>query len=193
VLEPGAYPDLDRATLLQELAGRTPFIDGVVVSGGEPTLDPALPDFLGAIKRLGLAIKLDTNGLRPEVLARLFDRQLIDYLAIDLKTGLSRYSELDPRPVNAAALFDSVRLALAEPIAVEFRTTCIPGLVDESVIAEWGEVIRGAPLWALQQYQPAVALDPVWRDLSPYPVAGIRQLEDIARQYVDAVVVRGVG
>ena len=86
VLEPEACPDLDREELLVDLAARRPFIDGVVISGGEPTLDPELADWLAAVKALGLAVKLDTNGLRPDVLTDLLDRRLVDYLAIDLKT-----------------------------------------------------------------------------------------------------------
>ena len=150
--------------LIQDLAGRMPFIDGVVISGGEPTLDPTLPDFLAALKALGLAVKLDTNGLSPGTIADLLDRQLIDYLAIDLKTTPARYPELHPGPVNPADLLATVQLTLAAPVAVEFRTTCIPALVDEAVIHALGEVIRGVPLWALQQYHPARALDPAWSE-----------------------------
>src|SRR5512137_801856 len=91
VLEPAAWPDLDRDALLLDLAARQPFIDGVVISGGEPTLDPSLADWLAKIKALGLAVKLDTNGLCPAVLADLLKRQLVDYLAIDLKTAPQRY------------------------------------------------------------------------------------------------------
>ena len=96
VLDPEAWPDLDRDTLLADLAARTSFIDGVVATGGEPTLDPALGDWLGAVKGLGLAVKLDTNGLRPDVLAGLLARRLVDSLAIDLKTSPARYGQLHP-------------------------------------------------------------------------------------------------
>ena len=192
VLDPHSFPDLDREALLQDLAGRMPFIDGVVISGGEPTLDPALADFLAALKALGLAVKLDTNGLCPEVLAGLLERQLIDYLAIDLKTTPARYPELHPGPVNPADLLTSIRLALAAPIAVEFRTTCLPALVDAAVIRELGEVIRGAPLWALQQYHPGRALDPAWREQPAYPPETIARLGEVAKGYVAAVAIRGV-
>lgn len=193
VLTPGDFPDLDREALLADLAGRRPFIDGVVISGGEPTLDPSLPDFLAAIKHLGLAVKLDSNGLRPDVLAELLDRQLVDYLAVDLKTAPRRYPQLHPGPVAPDALLASIRLALAASIAVEFRTTCVPSLVDAEVIAELGQLIRGAPLWALQQYHPERALDPVWQEPSPGSVALLADLADVARNYVGEVVVRGVG
>jgi len=191
VLEPEAWPDLDRAALLSDLADRQPFIDGVVISGGEPTLDPALADWLAAVKALGLAVKLDTNGLAPEVLADLLDRQLIDYLAIDLKTSPQRYRELHRGPVDPAALVASIRLAMAAPVAVEFRTTCVPGIVDATSLHALGTLVRGAPLWVLQQYHPAPALDPAWQERTPYPPPKITELAGIARQYVNEVVVRG--
>jgi len=192
VLEPEVFPDLDREALLADLAGRAPFIDGVVVSGGEPTLDPTLADWLVAVKSLGLAVKLDTNGLRPDVLARLLGQGLVDYLAIDLKTAPGRYGELHRGPVDLDALAASVRLALAAPVAVEFRTTCVPGIIDAPAIHELGRLIRGASKWALQQYHPVPALDPAWRELTPYPAETIAELAGIARQYVTEVVLRGV-
>lgn len=192
VLEPRAFPDLDRNDLLAELADRRPFIDGVVISGGEPTLDPELTDWLKQVKVLGLAVKLDTNGLRPDVLADLLKRQLVDCLAIDLKTAPARYVELHPGPVDRAALAESIRLARMAPVAVEFRTTCVPGIVDAAAIRELGELIHGAPLWVLQQYHPAPALDPSWREIVPYSPEFLVELADLARQYVGEVIVKGV-
>jgi pyruvate formate lyase activating enzyme len=192
VLEPEAWPDLDPDQLLADLAKRRPFVDGVVISGGEPTLDASLADWLTAVKALGLAVKLDTNGLRPDVLSELLERQLLDYLAIDLKTVPARYGELHPGWVDPAALMNSIRLALAAPVPVEFRTTCAPKIVDEPAIHALGTLISGAPLWVLQQYHPAPALDPAWREFTPYPAEQISGLAAIARQYVEDVVVRGL-
>ena len=192
VLDPNACPDLDADALLADLAERTPFIDGIVVSGGEPTLDPTLSDWLTRVKELGLAVKLDTNGLRPDVLSALLERGLVDYLAIDLKTSPDRYAELHTGPVDRDALIASIRQAMAAPVTVEFRTTCVPGVVNAPAIHALGQLIRGAPRWALQQYHPAPALDPAWREIAPYSAEKIADLATIARQYVQEVVVRGV-
>lgn len=192
VLEPDSCPDLDRAELLDELAGRRPFIDGVVISGGEPTLDGGLQAFLSAVKGLGLAVKLDTNGLAPLVIARLLSEQLVDSLAIDLKTIPERYPELHAGPVVAARLLQTIQLCKEAEVVVEYRTTCVPGWVDESVICQLGELIAGAPLWALQQYHAEHALCATARALEPYPPERIDRLADLARPYAARVVVRGV-
>jgi pyruvate formate lyase activating enzyme len=192
VLEPETWPDLDRDALLADLAARAPFIDGVVVTGGEPTLDPTLGEWLAAVKALGLAVKLDTNGLRPDVLSALLAQGLLDSLAIDLKTAPGRYGELHSRAVAVDRLAASVRLALAAPVTVEFRTTCVPGLIDEAALHELGQLVHGAPLWVLQQYHPAVALAPAWRELPPHSPATIARYAEIAGVYVQRVVVKGV-
>jgi pyruvate formate lyase activating enzyme len=192
VLEPDAWPDLDRSALLVDLAARKSFIDGVVVTGGEPTLVSDLGDWLTEVKALGLAVKLDTNGLCPDVLSDLLERRLVDSLAIDLKTAPARYGELHSRPVAVERLAESIRMALAAPVDVEFRTTCVPGLVDEATIRALGGLIDGAPLWVLQQYHPAVAQASAWRDLPPYPATEVARLAAIAREYVAEVTVRGL-
>lgn len=192
VLAPETCPDLDPDEILAELRARQPFIDGVVISGGEPTLAPQLPDILRRIKDLGLAVKLDSNGLAPRLLRRLLDENLLDALAIDLKTSLLRYPQLHPHPVDGNALLATVALALDAPVDVEFRTTCVPGWVDAAMIGEWGERLAGAPLWALQQYHPGYALDEQYRHLEPLPAAMVEELARLAEEYVERVVVRGI-
>ncbi len=154
VLDPDQYPDYPLDQLLEDLQQRSSFIDGVVVSGGEPTLAPGLEDFLRQIKALGLQVKLDTNGLQPQVLERLFADALVDYLAIDVKTAPARYAELHDRPVDISALQASCRLAIEVAPEYEFRTTCVPGLVGDDELVAIGEQIRGARRWILQQYIP---------------------------------------
>lgn len=154
VLNPEIYPDYPQAELLKTLGARRSFIDGVVVSGGEPTLARGLDVLLEQIRALGLLIKLDTNGLRPAVLEDLLRRKLIDYLAIDLKTAPARYAELHHQAVDISALRASCQLAIEAADDYEFRTTCVPGLVEEEDIQALGEHISGAKLWVLQQYVP---------------------------------------
>ena len=192
VIAPEDFPDLEPEALLDDLRQRRQFIDGVVFSGGEPTLDPLLCELTEAIKKMGLRVKVDTNGLAPKVLERLLELGQLDALAIDLKTALVRYADLHDRPVHVESLLRTVEIALAAPIEVEFRTTCVPGWVDAAVIHEWGARIAGAPVWAIQQYHPEHALNGQMRAAQALPCSEVQALAEIARAYVERVVVRGL-
>ncbi|MCF6239350.1 MAG: anaerobic ribonucleoside-triphosphate reductase activating protein [Candidatus Marinimicrobia bacterium] len=192
VLDPAVCPDLDPADLLADLADRKAFIDGVVISGGEPTINSGLLPFLEEIKSLGLEVKLDTNGMAPQLIAELIAKQLVDYLAIDLKTTPERYSELHSGEVPADKLLETLRLCADAPVELEYRTTCVPGWVDENVIVELGELINGAPLWALQQYHPEHALCVEAKEIIPYSSEQVQSFAEIADRYAQRVIVRGV-
>jgi pyruvate formate lyase activating enzyme len=192
VLEPETLPDFPMDDLLGELQRRRNFIDGVVISGGEPTLDPQLLPLLRQIKELGLQVKLDTNGLAPKVLKEVIWEGLVDLVALDLKTAPARYGELHTGPVASEDLVESVRLLMDGPVDCEFRTTCMPGLVGEAEIRELGAMIRGADCWMLQQYVPRHALAESAQAVEPYQVEQIEALAVVARKFVDEVGIRGL-
>ncbi len=190
VLDPEQYPDYPLDEFFAELKQRRTFIDGVVISGGEPTLASGLAEFLEQIKALGLQVKLDSNGLRPQVLADLFERKLIDYLAIDLKTSPARYTELHNQPVDVSALVASCRLTMDSAPEYEFRTTCVPGLVTEKELHEMGALIKGAKRWVLQQFIPREAMLGA-APLQGYPATEISSLRTVAESYALLVEERG--
>jgi pyruvate formate lyase activating enzyme len=192
VLDPGAYPDYPLDELLADLKKRNGFIDGVVVSGGEPTIDSGLPAFLTQMKELGLQVKLDTNGLLPDVVADLLDQQLLDYVAVDIKTSLERYSELHTMPVDTDALRKTVDLLRKSEVETEFRTTCIPHLVGDVEIERMGELLSGVSCWVLQQYVPDHAMIDEWQHFDAYPACQIKAYAEQAKGYVDQVQVRGI-
>lgn len=191
VLDPARYPDYPLDELLTDLYQRSGFIDGVVVSGGEPTLEPGLEDFLAELKGMGLQVKLDSNGLLPDVLQRLLSRNLIDYLAIDLKTAPDRYSELHSCPIDSAPLLETIELTKAASCEYEFRTTCVPGLVESDDIKIMGEAINGARLWVLQQFVPQHALDATLHDIEPHSSQTLQDFSALAVDYVAEVKSRG--
>ena len=192
VLEPGQYPDYPLDELLDQLEKRRNFIDGVVISGGEPTLEADLIPFLRRLRSLDLQIKLDTNGLLPDVLQEALDEGLLDFVALDLKTEPSRYGDLHPHPVDLEAVPRSIELLLKAKCELEFRTTCVPGWVDATTLETLGSMIQGAPLWALQQFHPRHALDPELQILEPYPEATLEEFSGIASRFVREVVIRGL-
>ena len=192
VLDPDSYPDYPLDELLADLKKREGFIDGVVISGGEPTIDAGLPAFLSLLKERNLQVKLDSNGLAPEVIAGLLEQQLVDYVAVDIKTSLNRYNELHTQPVVTELLRETVAILKQASVEVEFRTTCIPHLVAEAEIDAIGELLRGAPLWVLQQYVPLHAMVEEWQHFDVYRPEQLYDLAERAGKYVDQIQVRGV-
>jgi len=133
------------------LNARKGWVDGVVLTGGEPCLQPDLIDFTGQLKQMGLAVKLDTNGSCPTVLSQLLDRSLVDYVAMDIKTGPDRYPDIMKTAVGMDEILQSIRLIMASTPDYEFRTTCVRPFIDSSVMAQIAGLIKGARRYVLQK------------------------------------------
>lgn len=192
VQQPDSYPDIAIADIVAMLDERRGFIDGVVISGGEPTLDANLSVLLREIKQLHLQVKLDTNGLRPLVLETLLEQDLLDFVGLDVKTAPTRYGQLHHMGVDSAQILQSVELLKTAPIEVEFRTTCAPSIVTRADIHAIGEVLRGAPHWVLQQFVAAPAMDENLRHCQPYAAEELQSFATIGEQYVSQVTLRGL-
>ena len=149
-------PLMDTGTLLSFLKGRKGLLDGVCVSGGEPTLEPDLEELLRSVKSLGYAVKLDTNGSRPEVLKRLVAEDLVDYVAMDVKNSPARYGESTGlAKADLSAVEESLRFLMSGAVAYELRTTVVSQLHSEADIDEMGAWVAslGAPgKWFLQAF-----------------------------------------
>lgn len=136
------------------LRSRRGILEGVCISGGEPTLQPELPDFIRKVKELDYAVKLDTNGYRPTVLKALVAEGLLDYVAMDIKNSLSRYaatvgiSRFDTAPIEESADF-----LMEGRVPFEFRTTLVKGLHTPESIAEMGRWLRGGERFFLQTFR----------------------------------------
>lgn len=136
------------------LQKRRGMLEGVCISGGEPTLQPDLPDFIRRIRDLGFAVKLDTNGYRPAVLRALIDGGLVDYVAMDVKNSLSRYPEtVGIARFDTAPLEESMDLLMENRVPFEFRTTLIRGLHTPESIAEMGKRLAGEERFFLQTFE----------------------------------------
>lgn len=136
------------------------FLDGVVISGGEPTLHKELFSLCKRIKEMGFPVKLDTNGSRPGVLERLIEDGLVDYIAMDIKTDPLDYGSLAGNDVTGIDILTSIRTIMEKAPDYEFRTTCVKPFIDASVIERIAQHIEGAKLYALQPFQKKEVLDP---------------------------------
>lgn len=140
--------------VLSELKRRENFIDALVVSGGEPTMQKELGGFLRAAKSLGLKTKLDTNGTNPGAISRLLDDDLLDYIAMDVKAPFELYPKITG--ISAVGVEESIEIIKRRAPDYEFRTTFIPELAADDILKTAGQV-AGAKRYYLQQYRPTNA------------------------------------
>jgi pyruvate formate lyase activating enzyme len=213
VLHPNEHADIPDQEIWEFLASRVGWLDGVVISGGEPTLQEDLIPFALRLRRMGYSVKLDTNGYRPDVLQAVIDARAVDYVAMDLKAPLDpgTYALAAGVQVAIDRICASMDLLLDGRVSCEFRTTVVPGILDEAGVARIAQSIatqsgnssdrrtdsrRRAQdtvrRYYLQQFVARDTLDPRLLTRIPYPTERIEALADLARQWVDNVDVRGV-
>lgn len=177
------------------LIKRKDFIDGICVTGGEPCLhkNNGLPEFLKEIKDLGFQIKLDTNGTDPSCVKELFDKKLIDYIAMDLKAPLDeRYNKLAGVEVELDDIKNSVKLIMSSNIDYEFRMTVVPTLLTKKDVVDAVKDIKGAKKFAIQQFVPENSWDKSLREVKPYSKDELEKMMEESKQYVGTVLLRGI-
>ncbi|MEW5735827.1 MAG: anaerobic ribonucleoside-triphosphate reductase activating protein [Thermodesulfobacteriota bacterium] len=141
---------LDTEAVFRFLEKRRGMLDGVVITGGEPTLQPDLAESILAIREMGFAVKLDTNGSRPEVLSGLFEKKLVDYVAMDAKTAPRLYPSYLKAACKPRDIEKSMELIMGSGVGYEFRTTCARPMVDPEVVKELCGCVAGAATWIFQ-------------------------------------------
>ena len=159
----GEYPmRIEPETIMAFLQSRKGMLEGVTITGGEPTLHRGdLPDLCKAIKAMGYPVKMDTNGSRPEVLEALLHRHLVDFVAMDIKAPLGAYGPFCPDPDVGKRLSESIRLIRSFAPSYEFRTTCVAPFIDSKAVVAISETIKGAERYVLQPFNSrGVCLDP---------------------------------
>ncbi len=183
---------IDTNGLFGFLDQRRKFLDGVVVSGGEPTLQPDLPDLCRRIKAFGFPVKLDTNGSRPRVLQKLIEESLVDYIAMDLKTDPVLYRSFIKPDCRPDPIVDSIELIMKSGIDYEFRTTCVKPIVTARTIENILLLIPGARLYALQRFRNGEVLHPEFfkNGHCEYSDGEMLELKSLAEQSVERCIIR---
>ena len=181
---------VDSDDFLEFLAGRQGKLDGVTITGGEPTMHDDLPDLLRKIKGLGFKIKLDSNGTNPSMLRAVIDEGLVDYIAMDIKAPLAKYSGTVARPVDVEHIVESITLLLKGEVDYEFRTTVIKSLLPREDFPAIGEMIRGARVYYLQKFIPTKILNPAFLRKTTYTDEEFMDIAGIMEEYVDTCRVR---
>jgi len=193
VLRPHTLPDIPVEAVLEHLEQRKGKITGLVVSGGEPCLEPGLTHFLRQARKLGVQIKLDTCGYLPDVLDSLLRENLLDMLAMDIKAPPAQYTRLTGlAQVDLDSINASIALIRNSGVPYEFRTTVVSGwltLEDIAAIADW---LTGVECYVLQQFRPQGCLDPAFNQKSPYPASVLLEMQAVASRKIGHVALRGV-
>ena len=184
--------NIDANEVYSFLGQRRNFLDGVVVSGGEPTLQADLLDLCRRIKTFGFPVKLDTNGSRPRVLQHLIEENLVDYIAMDLKTDPVLYRSFIKSDCRPDPIVESIELIMKSGIDYEFRTTCVKPIVTARTIENILQLIPGAKLYAMQRFRNGDVLYPEFfqKGNCEYSADEMLALKSLAEQSVEECIIR---
>lgn len=183
---------LSEEEFFEFIARRKKFLDAICISGGEPTQQPDLEEFIVRIKSMGYLVKLDTNGSAPSRLRSMIDEKLIDYVAMDIKNSPQKYSMT--MGVKSSKLLEeiqkSVKILLESSIPYEFRTTVVKEFHESQDFYEIGKWIEGARAYYLQNFEDNGKV--LQSGLHPVSQEELIAFKDIALQYVNTVEIRGI-
>lgn len=175
--------------ILEFLKTRKNRLQGVCITGGEPTLQADLPDFIETIRNLGYKVKLDTNGTNPAMLKKLLEANSLDYIAMDIKTDMNHYNVMTGCITDVDAIQESIELIKSTNIEYEFRTTVIEEHHSETIFKNIGRMLKHATNYSLQYYEESEhVIAPVFTTPTD------EQMFDYAKilsEYVDNVVIKG--
>ncbi len=189
-------PDIESEEVINFLKCNLNLYQAVMVTGGEPTLNRDLPEFLRKVKELGLSCGLESNGSNPDLLKSLLDQELIDFAAMDIKAPLAIEQYSRASGVRSSRLLArverSIELIMGSALEYEFRTTVAPGLISRDDLLEIGMSIKGAKRYVLQQYVPGEVLNKQLNEGVRLSADELLQVRDKLAGLVEACEVRNV-
>lgn len=174
--------------LIGHVETRRDWLDGVVITGGEPTLDPDLPQVLRSFVDLGVAVKLDTNGNNPEILDMVISEGLVQFVAMDLKTTFDRYAILTGSPGSGERVAESSRILIDSGIPHEFRTTAYPGSVVLDDLESMASCVEGGDRYAIQQFVATDTLDPRASAVLPFRPDALQEAVSRCNRYIPTIL-----
>ncbi|MCG8484765.1 MAG: anaerobic ribonucleoside-triphosphate reductase activating protein [Clostridia bacterium] len=172
------------------LEKRKKYLDGVCISGGEPTLYESLCEFIQKIRSFGYKVKLDTNGTNPKVLKQLMDHNWIDYIAMDLKAPLRRYTEITGTNVNIDEIQESIEKIMVSDIDYEFRTTIAKEILSKEDINEIIKLIPNAKRYCIQNFRKVHEIIDNDRCFTPYKPDELNDMKEAFEGLVHELIIR---
>jgi pyruvate formate lyase activating enzyme len=190
---PGEFPPqrISPEQALAELSGRKKYVQAAVITGGEPSIHPELPWFISSLKGEGLKVKLDTNGTNPQMLSELYSKELLDFVAMDIKSSLDFYDEASGTEADISKIKESASLVRSSGVPYEFRTTVVPGLHDLDRIDGIGKWLQGADLYVIQPFSAkGGTLDRSFEAKKPFSDKDLLAFVNAAKPYFGKVSLR---
>lgn len=185
-------PSIPEGEVLEFLGKRKGKLDGLVITGGEPTMHEDLPEFMGKVKKLGFKVKLDSNGTNPDMLEEIIKSGLADYIAMDIKGPLQAYEEVVCAAIIPENIERSIKLIMSSK-NYEFRTTIVKSQLPKHYFPEIGELISGAHLYALQKF----VVPPVYKinnqsflKEKTYSDEELLEIQSVMKNYVKECIIR---
>lgn len=177
--------------VLSFLEKRKKWLDGVCITGGEPTLYTDLPSFISQIKEKGFLVKLDTDGYNPTMIKRLIDNKLLDYIAMDIKTSLDDYENVVGVKADINQVKKSIKLIQKSGVDYEFRTTVVPGLITKENILKIGELLKGSKKYILQNFRSKRdMIENRFKNIKPYKQKEIDDMKKSVDGFFKEVIVK---
>lgn len=204
VLSPQELPTIPEEEVLTDLEKRKKWIDGVVFTGGEPTLTADLVDFLGKVKDLGFLTMMETNGTKPEVLEKLLKKKLLDRLSLDIKAEfeLEAYAQAVGGKVNLKPIKESIEMVFNSGLEFELRTTVVPPIHTQESLVKLAKQLKGIgdqaaglgclPSWFLQQFRPQNCLDRRFEKIKPYDLESLEKILIAVKKHFPQTKLRGI-
>lgn len=184
-------PKIPERELFSFLKERQGLLEGVVICGGEPTINRGLPKFIKKIKKLEYVVKLDTNGSNPKMLKDLIDKKLIDYVAMDIKAPREKYGRVVGQKVDVKKIEKSIKILKESGIDYEFRTTLTPSLLDKEDVIKIAKWIGGSKIkYYLQNFRPEKTLDPKFEKIRPYPDKYLLEIQKAISPFFEVCKIR---
>ena len=189
-VRPSEVPEFSEEEFFKFLSKRKGILDGVCITGGEPLINKDIIPFIERIKALGFMVKLDTNGSYPQALSEILDRQLVDYVAMDVKNSREKYPITAGIDKDCSSVYQSIKMIMNSSVDYEFRTTVVKELHDVEDIEQIAKTVTGAERFYLQSFKDSGDL--IGEGYTAHSAKTLEEMKNIALRYVKVCEIRGV-
>ena len=191
VINPEQLEKIKENEIITFLESKRGWVDGVCISGGEPTLQKDLPAFIEKVKNHGFLVKLDTNGTNPEMLKHLIDNKLTDFISMDIKAPLEKYDIVTRTRTNKKDIQESVDILRNSKLKHEFRITVVPGLFSKEDAEEIGKWLKDCKHFTLQQFKPNEnTVDSSYNKKETFKREEMEEFKQIMQKYIKNIEVK---